>query len=92
MWYNKTTLIEGDFMKDQFDEQLKALMKLTVKFYKELDKACWKFIELYAHERAQGKRFDWKKLTEPQPTYYKIGIDQNLIQFLIDWSGYNPNE
>ena len=75
-------------MKDQLLELLRLLLKLN----KELQKAFWTFMELYAHDRAQGKRFDWKKLTQSQPTYYKIGIDQNLIQFLMDWSGWTPND
>ncbi len=73
-------------------EQLKKILELLLKINKELQKAFWAFVELYAHDRAQGKPFDWKKLKEPEPTYYKIGVDQNLIQFLMDWSGWSPND
>lgn len=73
-------------------DQLLELLRLSLKLNKELQKAFWTFMELYAHDRAQGKRFDWKKLTKPQQTYYKIGIDQNMIQFLMDWSGWSPND
>ena len=72
-------------MKDKLRKSLATIIKLN----KELSKAFWKFVELYAHERAHGRRFDWSKLTEPQPTYYKIGIDQRLISYLMDISGFN---
>lgn len=72
-------------MKDTLRKSLATIIKLN----KELSKAFWKFVELYAHERANGRRFDWSKLTDPQPAYYKIGIDQRLISYLMDISGFN---
>lgn len=73
-----------------------ALLKLYLTFFKlvftgfsELSMAFWRFVEMYAHDRAQGKRFDWSKLLVPQPVYYKIGIDLNLLQFLWDWKSGN---
>lgn len=65
----------------------KVSLRLVLNIISELSKANWRFIEMYAHARAQGKRFDWSKLTSPQPAYYKIGIDLNLLQFLWDWAG-----
>lgn len=70
-------------------DDLKKLLVTIIKLNHELSKAFWKFVELYAHERANGRRFDWSKLTQPQQTYYKIGIDQRLISYLMDISGYN---
>ncbi|MDO5448332.1 MAG: hypothetical protein Q4F70_01850 [Clostridia bacterium] len=70
-------------------EELRKLLATIIKLNQELSKAFWKFVELYAHERANGRRFDWSKLTEPQPAYYKIGIDQRLISYLMDISGFN---
>lgn len=70
-------------------DKLKKLLATIIKLNKELSKAFWKFVELYAHERANGRRFDWSKLTDPQPAYYKIGIDQRLISYLMDISGFN---
>ncbi len=70
-------------------DKLRKLLATIIKLNKELSKAFWKFVELYAHERANGRRFDWSKLTDPQPAYYKIGIDQRLISYLMDISGFN---
>lgn len=64
----------------------KVSLRLIINIFSELSKANWRFIEMYAHDRAQGRRFDWSKLSNPQPAYYKIGIDLNLLQFLWDWS------
>lgn len=68
-------------------KNLKVFFGLLLDILKEVSKANWRFIEMYAHARAQGKRFEWSKLLTPQPAYYKIGIDMNLLQFLMDWAG-----
>lgn len=70
-------------------EDLRKLLTAIIKLNQELSKSFWRFVELYAHERAHGRRFDWSKLTQPQQTYYKIGIDQRLISYLMDISGFN---
>lgn len=78
-------------MKARILNNLKVFAKLLIDIFREVSMANWRFIEMYAHARAQGKRFDWSKLLTPQPSYYKIGIDMNLLQFLMDWAGNNDD-
>lgn len=71
-------------------EELKKLFTTLIKLNQELSKGFWMFVELYAHDRVCGKRFDWSKLTAPQQqSYYRIGIDQRFLSYLMDISGYN---
>ncbi len=78
-------------MKAKFINNLKVFSGLMAEIFREAAKANWRFIEMYAHAKAQGRKFDWSKLLTPQPSYYKIGIDLNLLQFLMDWAGNNDD-
>ena len=76
-------------MRKKLVKNLKISLGLLLEIHRELSKARWQIVEMYAHDRAQGRKFDWMKLFKPQPSYYKIGIDLNLLQILMDLSAGN---